>query len=127
MVEKQVIVVAVEDSATGSVVAAAAAHLAMDRDAVSVVLLHVLENRTVISGMQCFPLSNLWLTSRLDGTSLTTSTAGYIPPSFSLSGTELAAQLVAPSESPGSDVSAKLSITTSSTVSWFPQGMSHDG
>lgn len=53
MAEKQVqvIVVAVEDSATGSVVAAAAARLAMERDAVAVVLLHVLENHAVISGM----------------------------------------------------------------------------
>ncbi|HWE61061.1 MAG TPA: hypothetical protein VHB98_05070, partial [Chloroflexota bacterium] len=51
MPTEQVILVAVEDSATAGVVAAAAAQVAMAQNATTLVLLHVLDEHVVASGM----------------------------------------------------------------------------
>jgi nucleotide-binding universal stress UspA family protein len=56
MASDRTIVVAVEDSATAGVVGAAAAHVAMEEDAGTIVLLHVVENHIVAQGLMSVAL-----------------------------------------------------------------------
>lgn len=51
MSTQRVIAVAVEDASTASVVAAAAAHIAIEQEASAVILLHVLDSHTFATGL----------------------------------------------------------------------------
>ena len=51
MSTEYVIVIAVEDSATAGVVAAAAAHVAMEQEATQAILVHVLDSHTFATGL----------------------------------------------------------------------------
>ncbi len=56
MSSERTIVVAVEDTATAGIVGAAAAHVAMEEDAGTIVLLHIVENHVVAQGLMSIAL-----------------------------------------------------------------------